>query len=571
MSFRSRILLAALPLALLPLALFALAVRRELGGRVEALYRERVEATAAVIRQDLDRSAALVDDRLGRIASAMDRDDRLRAALLQPPSADRSYVLDWAGDAMRDAGLDLVQLQDAGGRILSSGHFRNEYDRVDAGAALLGANPGSALLQARTPSGSMLALARARTVNMGPERLLLVGGIAIDTAFVRDLARAGTGVALQSPAGTIGDTARSAPGTTVAEEVTLPFIDATDPEPDAGEASFLVTHPLAPLHALRRRIDTWLILAAAATALLALFLAHWIATRVSRPVAELARNASRVDLDRLDVGFALDRSDEVGTLSRVLDAMTGRLRASATRLREAERRATVGEMARQVNHDVKNGLVPIRNVVRHLGEVAKEDPAAVGAVFAERQNTLEAGIGYLEALATNYARLSPRNDRRRCDVNAVVRDVVRHASARPHHSIRVQLDDGAPTILGDPVALRRIVENLVANALESLPDGPGTVVVGTRTDNGAAGGRVRITVADDGHGMTADEVKRIFDDFYTTRARGTGLGLSIVRRLAADLGGSVRVESELGAGSRFRVELPAAPRSGRQRGEGSAS
>ena len=568
MSFRARILVAALAVALLPLALFALAVRSELGGDVESLYRERVEATAAFIRQDLERDGALVEDRLARLASALDRDARMRAALLQPASDERVYVLDWAAPAMRDAGLDLLQLQTVDGRILSSGHFRNEYDRVDRAAVRLAATPGPALLHARTPSGSLLALARAVSLRMGPERLVLVGGIAIDADFVRDLSRAGTHVSLRFPGGAVGEAGAGGEGSIVAERVQLPHIDATDPEPEVGEATFVVAHTLAPLSALRRRIDTWLILALAGTALLALTLGQWAAGRVSQPVSELARRASRVDLDRLDVAFALKRTDEVGTLSRVLDAMTARLRASAVRLRDAERRATVGEIARQVNHDIRNGLVPIRNVVRHLGEVAKAEPTEVGGVFAERQPTLEAGIAYLESLATNYARISPRTERRPCDVNAIVDDVVRHADARPGHSLRTELDAARPMVLGDPVALRRIVENLVANAVESLPDAQGSVVVITRATGDGEGGRVRITVADDGAGMTPDEVQRIFDDFYTTRERGTGLGLSIVRRLTADLGGSVRVESEPGVGSRFRVELPAAPNVQRPTTEG---
>jgi len=236
--------------------------------------------------------------------------------------------------------------------------------------------------------------------------------------------------------------------------------------------------------------------------------------------------------------------------------MTERLRGSATKLRDAERRATVGEIARQVNHDVKNGLVPIRNVVRHLAEVAGEDPAQVGAIFNERRHTLESGIAYLESLAGNYARLSPRTERAACDVNAVLRDVTR--GVRDPERVRTRLQDDLPTVTADAVALRRIFENLVVNALESLPDGAGEVAVESRVSVRDGTAAVRVDIVDTGHGMTPEEARRAFEDFYSTRERGSGLGLSIVRRLVADLGGSVRVESEPGRGSRFTVELPAA-------------
>ena len=141
-------------------------------------------------------------------------------------------------------------------------------------------------------------------------------------------------------------------------------------------------------------------------------------------------------------------------------------------------------------------------------------------------------------------------------MNAILRDVIR--GARDASRIRTHLHDPLPPVNGDAVALRRIFENLIINALESLPAGAGTVTVesGTAATDGAAG--VRVEVIDTGHGMTADEARRAFEDFYSTRDRGSGLGLSIVRRLLADLGGSVRVESEPGRGSRFTVELPAA-------------
>jgi signal transduction histidine kinase len=104
--------------------------------------------------------------------------------------------------------------------------------------------------------------------------------------------------------------------------------------------------------------------------------------------------------------------------------------------------------------------------------------------------------------------------------------------------------------------LRRVLDNLVVNALESLDGRDGQVRVSTRTIQLGVGRGVRIDVADNGRGMTPEERQRAFDDFYTTKAGGTGLGLSIVRRLVSDLGGRVAVESASGEGTRFTVELP---------------
>jgi two-component system sensor histidine kinase AtoS len=237
--------------------------------------------------------------------------------------------------------------------------------------------------------------------------------------------------------------------------------------------------------------------------------------------------------------------------------MTERLRAGAARLREAERRLAVGDLARQVNHDIKNGLIPIRNVFRHLTQAESEGPDRFAAAFRERQATVESGIAYLEGLAGNYARLSPQPSGEPCDVNAVVRDTVGRLGRTGQAELRVELADALAPARADPLVVRRILENLIGNALDSLASGAGHVTVSTeRVDGGANGSGVRITVADTGKGMTKEELNRAFDDFYTTKPGGTGLGLSIVRRLVLDASGALRVETQPGTGSRFFVDLP---------------
>jgi two-component system, NtrC family, nitrogen regulation sensor histidine kinase NtrY len=208
-----------------------------------------------------------------------------------------------------------------------------------------------------------------------------------------------------------------------------------------------------------------------------------------------------------------------------------------------------------VNHDVKNGLVPIRNVFRHLAEVAESDPGALPEVLAERRGTVESGIGYLEGLAANYARLAPRLDLRPCDAAAVAREVAAGAEA-PGVRVEVEAAEDVAAVRADPLVLRRILENLVGNAVDAVRERGGTVTL--TVGSAADGDRVRVEVADDGPGLAPDELARVFEDFFTTKPGGTGLGLSVARRLANDLGGSLKAASRPGEGSRFSVELPAA-------------
>jgi signal transduction histidine kinase len=103
--------------------------------------------------------------------------------------------------------------------------------------------------------------------------------------------------------------------------------------------------------------------------------------------------------------------------------------------------------------------------------------------------------------------------------------------------------------------IRRILENLVGNAVDSVAGRSGAAVTVSTAPAGVPG-RLRITVADTGVGMTKSELDRVFNDFYTTKPGGSGLGLSIVRRLILDLNGTLRVETEPGGGTRVMVELP---------------
>jgi signal transduction histidine kinase len=418
---------------------------------------------------------------------------------------------------------------------------------------------GPALVLTRGPERQFLVLARVESFLVGDRTFAIVGGVTVDEAFLARLARdRSIVVSLRHPGGELTTSALTYSSDAVSAELQIPLImGGGDTALESVTARLQVMQPLTPLTALLREADAWLLFTALGAGLTALLLAVWVSSRISRPLAALADKTAVLDLDRLDIDFD-PGPDEVGRLARLLSDLAARLRASTARVREAERRATIGDLARQINHDIKNGLIPLRNVMRHLTQVARDEPAALPAIFAERQPTVASSIAYLETLATSYQRLSTPLARRACDLNALAADVVRGARETDHVEFATSLAD-TPPALGDPVAFRRILENLIANAVDSLDQQPGRVTVSTapvdRDDDAPA---IRVTVADTGRGMTPDEAKRIFDDFYTTKKNGTGLGLSIVRRLVTDLHGTIGVESTPGRGTRVVIDFPAA-------------
>src|SRR5713101_3716112 len=387
MSFRARLLLGFGAVVLVPLTVFGLRVRVVMTNRLTTEYQQRVAALASVIRVDLDQRSEGIAQRLAALREAIAQDNKFRSAVVQQ-GGDRTYLLDYAGDAMRLAGLSLLQIQDETGRIVSSGHFRNEYDQSDpALPRLLAAAPaGTALVEARTAEAPFLALARVDSVRVRGRLFTLVGGMAVDSTFLARLtpdSELTVAVALPSDTSSAVD-----PATQVVGALDVPFVTAGD-SARLLPARIVVSHSLASLAALRRGVALSFLVAVLVTGLIALLLASWLSTRISRPLTELAAKKADVDMDRLDVAFDSDRPDEIGALSRLLGAMPERLRAGAARLREAERRLAMGDLARQVNHDIKNGLIPIRNVFRHFAQAAGEGADELAAAFQDRQRSEE--------------------------------------------------------------------------------------------------------------------------------------------------------------------------------------
>jgi len=560
MSLRTRLLLAFAVVVLIPIALLAIGLRQEMIKRLSAEYQLRVDGAVEIIREDLARESAGVAERLASLETALLNDNRFRQAAVAGVESERAYLLDYAGTAMRLTGLSMLQIQDSDDRIISSGHFRNEHGRAEPGLASALQNArGVAFITTRGPEREFLALARAEPFAIGGRTFTIIGGVAVDNAFLARLARdPAIVVSLRYPGGELSTSPRTSDTAqdSAVGELQLPVIrTAAARALQVEQARLVVTQPLTPLRALLRSADSWLLATAAGTGVTALLLAVWVSSRISGPLAALAEKTAVLDLDRLDVDFD-PGTDEVGRLSRLLGDLAVRLRTSTARVREAERRATVGDLARQINHDIKNGLIPLRNVMRHLAQVEREEPAALPGVFAERRPTVDSSIAYLETLATSYQRLSSPSDQRECDLNALVAEVVR--AAQGHQNVEFGTDlSKVPPVVGDPIALRRILENLIANAVDSLESKRGRITVSTQVvDRDGGLPATRLTVADTGRGVSDDEAGRMFNDFYTTKQGGTGLGLSIVRRLVMDLHGTLGVESAPGRGTRVTIDIP---------------
>ena len=182
-----------------------------------------------------------------------------------------------------------------------------------------------------------------------------------------------------------------------------------------------------------------------------------------------------------------------------------------------------------------------------------ETPGANPVVFGERRATLESSVDYLEQLAGTYSRIASAPADPECDVGAVIREIRRDTPVRDGLDVVVRVDEDVPALGVDANSVRRVVDNLVRNAIESLPDGQGLVTIAvSRTDPPG----VRVSIEDTGEGMTPEQLERAFEHGWTTRDRGSGLGLTIVRDLVSAMHGTVTAESVPGKGTRIVIDIP---------------
>jgi two-component system sensor kinase FixL len=230
-----------------------------------------------------------------------------------------------------------------------------------------------------------------------------------------------------------------------------------------------------------------------------------------------------------------------------LQEKTRALEAAQEELVRRERLATLGQLAGGVSHELRNPLGVIKNSVYYLKMVLPdEEGLRKHLAILEREVATATRIisGMLD-----FARTTPPT-RAATDINRLVRDGLERLMAPDSVRIERDLAEGLPPLMVDADQVRLVLDNLLSNAMQAMPDG-GVLTVRTRS----VGGRVEISVEDTGVGIAPEHLERIFEPLFTTKSKGIGLGLSLAKRLAEANDGTIRAESAVGRGTRFLVEI----------------
>jgi two-component system nitrogen regulation sensor histidine kinase NtrY len=228
-----------------------------------------------------------------------------------------------------------------------------------------------------------------------------------------------------------------------------------------------------------------------------------------------------------------------------------------TELIRAQKLATWTEAARQVAHEIKNPLTPIRLAAERLRARAREatDAAGLGELVEGSVGTIVREVGNMQQLVDEFSRFAriPGPQLAATDLAKLIEEVVAlYVDLKPGVAVSATVAPGLVEVWIDPEQIRRVLINLLDNAVEAT-EAPGAVTVQARRD----GAEIEIDVADSGIGVPAEDRDKVFLPFYSRKGRGTGLGLAIVHRAVTDHDGSIRIEDNAPRGTVFRVRLPA--------------
>ena len=290
---------------------------------------------------------------------------------------------------------------------------------------------------------------------------------------------------------------------------------------------------------------------------------------VAADLEHLMRRANRMGITAAQFDIPAEK-DKLNASVTVASVQHGKQRLGYvivfedfSELLKAQHEAAWREVARRVAHEIKNPLTPIalsaERIRKHLERDSAPDEASL-AVIHGCAETITGAVQTLRSLVDEFASLArfPAAQPRPANINEIVEKALAMFDGRLYGiEVQKQLDSGLPLAMADPDAIQRALANLIDNAAEATQNSLVREIYIT-TSLVESKDAVEITVADTGHGINREVKEKLFLPYFSTKKRGTGLGLAIVRRIVEDHHGSIRVEENQPAGTKFIVELPLA-------------
>ncbi|NQU31978.1 MAG: GHKL domain-containing protein [Bacteroidetes bacterium] len=278
---------------------------------------------------------------------------------------------------------------------------------------------------------------------------------------------------------------------------------------------------------------------------------------LTRPLVLLQDSISNIRIDKHNEKINWNKNDEIGQLIKEYNRMVDKLEQSADLLKHSERESAWREVAKQIAHEIKNPLTPMKLNVQYLEKSFKnKDPEFASKIDSISKSLIDQ-IDTLDNVAemfSNFAK-SKSLEFEEVDLKNSLKSSINLFDKKSNISINIYFGENCDTLitLGFEKDILRVINNLIKNAVQAIENNTsGIIDLKVRHDVKY----IEVSISDNGKGIPDDMKSNIFQPYFTTKTSGTGLGLAIVKNIMNEIGGEVYFKSKLGSGTTFILRFP---------------
>jgi len=340
----------------------------------------------------------------------------------------------------------------------------------------------------------------------------------------------------------------------------LAFLSAYVPVLDeAGETMFYLNLPyFATAQNLKAEISSFMVTLVNVYVLLLILagiIAFFVSQSITSPLATIAGKFKGIKLGKQNEPIHWTHEDEIGLLVAEYNKMLKELDNSAELLAKSERESAWRDMAKQVAHEIKNPLTPMRLSIQHLQRAIQTNAPNVQELTKRVTQTILEQIDNLTHIASEFSNFAvmPKAVNEQLTLNDVLANVTSLFNEHENVELNLNLPEQQLLVFADKNQLLRVFNNVIKNAIQSIPDErTGKIVISLQL----SGHRALVKVKDNGRGISETEKDKVFVPNFTTKSSGMGIGLAMCKNIVESAGGYIWFESIENTGTTFFIELP---------------
>lgn len=291
------------------------------------------------------------------------------------------------------------------------------------------------------------------------------------------------------------------------------------------------------------------------------FIVNVLSYRISNPILKLQKATEQLSKGNIDIEVRSNTTDEIGELVKSFNRMVKEVKRTQAELKKAERETAWRDIARQVAHEIKNPLTPMKLAMQHMFKAYSSGSKNFETVLKSTNKMIIDQIETLNKIATefsNFAKMPGRNYQS-LNIEDILKDVMHLMNAKNNIELQLGKTTILPKVFGDKDEVKRAIINIIKNSQQALEEKAGSnaagkIVISTEQRNGY----YYLNVKDNGPGMDDETLDQLFEPYFSTKSSGMGLGLVITKKILDDMKAKIKIKSKEGFGTEvevmFRIE-----------------